>query len=156
MSNNHKIVHEYVYGVFVNEKYRILIAQLYGQPKDDVFYWSFPGGRVEEGRSKEDTLRKIIYDNLNVDINLKRKVETVEYRIPFYSSKPTKEVMRVHLYYVAPLPGQTIERRLYKRIEWLMIDRLSKKNLNFLSDKLLYKSLECLRFEVREHIKITR
>ena len=53
----------------------------YGEWKD---WWEFPGGKVEEGESREDALRREIREELNTEISVDRFVMTVEYDYPAF------------------------------------------------------------------------
>ena len=51
----------------------------YGEFKD---MWEFPGGKVEEGESPEDALRREIREELEVEINVGELLDTIEYDYP--------------------------------------------------------------------------
>ena len=44
--------------------------------------WEFPGGKIEEGESKEDALIREIKEELNADISIDRYLSTIEYDYP--------------------------------------------------------------------------
>lgn len=49
----------------------------YGEFKD---WWEFPGGKVEQGESKEDALKREIKEELDASIEIDRFLTTVEYQ----------------------------------------------------------------------------
>lgn len=53
----------------------------YGEFKD---MWEFPGGKVEEGESPEDALRREIREELEVEINVGELIDTIEYDYPTF------------------------------------------------------------------------
>ena len=53
----------------------------YGEWKD---WWEFPGGKIEEGESREDALRREIREELNTEVSVDRFVMTVEHDYPAF------------------------------------------------------------------------
>ena len=53
----------------------------YGEFKD---MWEFPGGKVEEGESPEDALRREIREELEVEINVGELLDMIEYDYPTF------------------------------------------------------------------------
>lgn len=51
----------------------------YGPYKD---WWEFPGGKIEQGETPEDALRREILEELDTVIEIERKLTTVEYDYP--------------------------------------------------------------------------
>lgn len=85
----------------------------YGEFKD---YWEFPGGKVEEGESLEEALRREIMEELGVEIRIAEKLGTVEYDYP-----------RFHLVlhcFICSLGEGHIELREHEAARWLAPDEL--------------------------------
>ncbi len=59
---------------------KIFITQRgYGEFKD---YWEFPGGKIENGETKEEALIREIKEELNTNITVKKLLTIVEYDYP--------------------------------------------------------------------------
>lgn len=69
--------------IIVHEN-KILICQRSAAMKMPL-KWEFPGGKVEDGESKEDCLRREIWEELRIDITINKVLTPVEYQYPDFS-----------------------------------------------------------------------
>ena len=65
------------------------------EPKKTDFKWEFPGGKIEEGESHEDALRREIWEELQTTISVDDFLMTVEHQY-------TNFKVKLHFYYCTP------------------------------------------------------
>ena len=68
-----------VAAIIINNKKIFATQRGYGEFKDG---WEFPGGKIEEGETPEKALIREIKEELDVKINVNKKIDTVEYDYP--------------------------------------------------------------------------
>ena len=70
-----------VAAVICNGKEFFATQRGYGEFKD---WWEFPGGKIEQGESPEEALKREIREELDVDIYILNKIATIEYDYPTF------------------------------------------------------------------------
>ena len=106
-----------VAGVIRNEKGEILCT-LRDQGKYDYvsFKWEFPGGKIEEGETNEQTLVRELHEELDIDVKINRFIYQVEHDYPdFHLSMAV---------YGCELVSKQIKMNVHKGIKWLKPENL--------------------------------
>jgi len=94
----------------------------YGEFKD---MWEFPGGKVEEGESPEDALRREIREELEVEINVGELLDTIEYDYPdFHLSMDCFwcEIIKGDLVLKEHEAAKWLTKEKMDSVEWLPAD----------------------------------
>ena len=99
-----------------NNKY--FIAQR-NRHKHFAFHWEFPGGKVDNDESFEQALKREIYEELSINIKIKKKVTSEKY-------KDDKIDVEVH-YFLCELTDEDIILSEHEDMKWV----LKKDLLNF-------------------------
>ena len=99
-----------------NNKY--FIAQR-NRHKHFAFHWEFPGGKVDNDESFEQALKREIYEELSINIKIKKKITSEKY-------KDDKIDVEVH-YFLCELTDEDIILSEHEDMKWL----LKKDLLNF-------------------------
>ena len=101
-----------VAGVIRNEKGEILCT-LRGQGKYDYvsFKWEFPGGKIEEGETLEQTLIRELHEELEIDVNINKFFYQVEHDYPdFHLSMAVFDCQLI---------SKEMKMNVHKGIKWL-------------------------------------
>ena len=101
-----------VAGVIKNEKGEILCT-LRDQGKYDYvsFKWEFPGGKVEEGETQQETLTRELHEELEIDVKIGDFFYQVEHDYPdFHLSMAV---------YECELISKEMKINVHKGIKWL-------------------------------------
>lgn len=101
----------------------------YGEFKD---WWEFPGGKIEEGETPEECLKREIKEELKADINIDKYLCTVEYDYPNFHLKMECFICSLidgHLELVEAEDAKFITKDQLDNIDFLPADLLVVKEL---------------------------
>ena len=109
---------------------KIFVTQRgYGEFKD---WWEFPGGKIEEGETPEECLKREIKEELEADINIDKYLCTVEYDYPNFHLKMECFICSLidgHLELVEAEDAKFITKDKLDNIDFLPADLLVVKEL---------------------------
>mgnify|MGYP002656459028 FL=1 len=109
---------------------KIFVTQRgYGEFKD---WWEFPGGKIEEGETPEECLKREIKEDLKADINIDKYLCTVEYDYPNFHLKMECFICSLidgHLELVEAEDAKFITNDQLDNIDFLPADLLVVKEL---------------------------
>ena len=109
---------------------KIFVTQRgYGKFKD---WWEFPGGKIEEGETPEECLKREIKEELEADINIDKYLCTVEYDYPNFHLKMECFICSLidgHLELVEAEDDKFLTKYQLDNIDFLPADLLVVKEL---------------------------
>ena len=109
---------EVVAAIIHDETERIFATQRgYGDFKDG---WEFPGGKMEQGETPEDALRREIWEELETKIVVERLIQTVEYDYPNFH-------LTMHCYWCHIECG-VLTLKEHEAARWLTREQLGSVN----------------------------
>ena len=105
-----------VVAAIIVEKDKVLVTQRgYGEFKDG---WEFPGGKVELGETLESALKREIKEELDIEIEIDKYIDTVEYDYPQFH-------LTMHCYKCRILDGQLMLKE-HEASKWVSQDELNE------------------------------
>ncbi|MDR1694963.1 MAG: (deoxy)nucleoside triphosphate pyrophosphohydrolase [Lactobacillaceae bacterium] len=89
----------------------ILIAQR-NREKTAGLMWEFPGGKIEDGETIEQSLVREFKEELNMDIKVGKFFKTAEYDYDF-------GYITLHVYFAKTLSGRNVNLTAHEKIAWI-------------------------------------
>ena len=111
-------------GLIFNSKNQLLITRR--GSGDFKGKWEFPGGKLEENETEEQCLKREIFEELNIDINVNYFLMNNSHSYPTF----TVELVS----YVSTIRSGEIKLSDHDKYEWVEINRL--KEFDFLDGDL--------------------
>ena len=104
---------EVVAAIIVRDHEVFATQRGYGEWKD---WWEFPGGKIEEGESPQDALKREILEELNADISVGELLDTIEWNYPTFH-------LTMHCF-VCSLLSESLHLNEHEASAWLTADTL--------------------------------
>ena len=112
-----------VVAAIIRDKDKIFATQRgYGEFKDG---WEFPGGKIEEGETPQDALKREIMEELDTEIKVGELIDTIEYDYPtFHLSMDYfwAEVITGHLVLKEAEAAKWLTKEQLDSVDWLPAD----------------------------------
>ena len=112
-----------VVAAIIRDKDKIFATQRgYGEFKDG---WEFPGGKIEEGETPQDALKREIMEELDTEIKVGELIDTIEYDYPtFHPSMDCfwAEVITGHLVLKEAEAAKWLTKEQLDSVDWLPAD----------------------------------
>ncbi len=103
-----------VVAAIIRKENKIFATQRgYGEWKD---WWEFPGGKIEEGETPEEALKREILEELSAEISVDEFLCTVEHDYPKFH-------LTMHCY-LCSLAGEALHLNEHEAAKWLLMDEL--------------------------------
>ena len=94
----------------------------YGEFKDG---WEFPGGKIEEGETPQEALKREIMEELDTEISVGELIDTIEYDYPtFHLSMDCFwcEVIKGNLVLKEAEDAKWLKKNELDKVDWLPVD----------------------------------
>ena len=109
----------------------------YGEFKDG---WEFPGGKIEEGETPQEALKREIMEELDTEISVGELIDTIEYDYPtFHLSMDCFwcEVIKGNLVLKEAEDAKWLKKDELAKVDWLPADVELIEKIGMEMDKLL-------------------
>ncbi len=98
------------------------------QRRSDVAYplkWEFPGGKIEDGESPQEALRRELKEELDIDATIGTELHRQEWD---YSANGAPGAFRVFYLLVDSFRGRILNRT-FQQVRWVSAEELSRMDI---------------------------
>ena len=112
-----------VVAAVIKKQNKVFVTQRgYGEFKDG---WEFPGGKIEEGETPQEALKREIMEELDTEISVGELIDTIEYDYPtFHLSMDCFwcEVIKGNLVLKEAEDAKWLKKNELDKVDWLPAD----------------------------------
>lgn len=124
-----------IHGLIKNKEDKILVLKNSPKSKYNPSLWDLPGGEIECDETFEDSLKKDIYNETKLEINIKKHIGSIE------EEKDDNNIINLVIL-ASPLNENVEVDKKYINYKWADLKRLKHLQLSPWLDKFLKKELK--------------
>ena len=115
--------------IISDEEDRILITQRPLHASHGGF-WEFPGGKLESGELPEEALVREIKEELGIQVNTFRYLDTISYQYPEYK-------VHLHVFHVTGYSGEPACLEGQPGLRWVYLNQLNPEDFPEANHKVI-------------------
>lgn len=121
-------------GMVFNSEGKVLVA-LRPRHAEQGDLWEFPGGKVEEGETIEQALKRELFEEVGITIQTAKPLTTLTHQYP------QKKVF-LDVWLIDKFTGEAYAKELQSAIKWVSLDELSKLSIPAANHEIIQKLLK--------------
>jgi 8-oxo-dGTP diphosphatase len=106
-----------VVGGIIKNNEKLLICRR-GKKEPMPGYWEFPGGKIEEGETQKDCLKRELLEELDIDVKVGNLVSNYKFKYP-------KITVNLFFYDISNFDGE-IKKIVHDKIIWEKVENFAK------------------------------
>ncbi len=128
-----------VAAVILKDNYILATQRGYGPLKGK---WEFPGGKIEQGETAEEAIRREIREELDIEINVQNFLCTVEHDYPDFHLQMNC--------FLCTVKSGTLTLKEHKAIKWLTKETINSVDWLPADEKLLDEIKDYIENRIRD------